>query len=389
MHHKHFEVKFTFISLLIFLAACQQSQEKAVGRETTDQATASTPFFSDVKHAAHFSIQEYEDFKVIIVKNPWKEGDTLASYALYPKGMQVPAIQWPEFKLEVPIDEVVATSSPHIGFIDLIGEVDKIAGVADDRYLYNAQIYQRVKEGEVAQVGSLKDSNLEILLDLSPDLVMKTGIDNVRNEDVRLAEAGIPICYNVEWMETNMLARAEWIKFVAAFFDQSEKADSIFRSVESAYLQALSIVANVDDRPSIMTGNNFKGTWYMPGADSYLTKLMLDAGGDYYFKNEQSTGSIPLSFEVVLDKMINADYWVGPRAESLKELEIMDERYTLFKAFQEGNVYTFNKRMSDNGGNDYWESGMTRPDLILKDVIRIFHPDLLPDHELYYYKKLH
>ncbi|MEM7110369.1 MAG: ABC transporter substrate-binding protein, partial [Bacteroidota bacterium] len=285
-------------------------------------------------------------------------------------------------------DEVVATSSPHVGFIGLIDELEKITGVADDRYIFNSYIYEKVSSGQVSQVGSLKDSNLEVLLDLSPDLVMKTGVDNVRNEDVRLTEAGIPISYNVEWMESNMLARAEWIKFVGAFFNKDEKADSIFRQVEKEYLTALSITAKIKDRPSIMTGNNFKGTWYMPGSDSYLTKLIYDAGGDYYYKNEKSTGSLPLSFEVVVDKMIDADYWLGPRAESLKELEMMDERYTLFKAFKDGNVYTFNKRMSESGGNDYWESGMTRPDLILKDVIKIFHPELLPDHELYYYKKL-
>ena len=126
----------------------------------------------------------------------------------------------------------------------------------------------------------------------------------------------------------------------------------------------------------------------MPGSDSYLTKLFHDAGGDYHYKNSESTGSLPLSFEVVLDDLIDADYWIGPRAKSMKELEMMDERYTVFKAFREGNVYTFDKRMSKNGGNDYWESGITRPDLILKDIIKIFHPELLPNHELYYYKRL-
>ncbi|MEM9391107.1 MAG: ABC transporter substrate-binding protein [Bacteroidota bacterium] len=373
---------------IVFLGACQQAKDQSPENETSDLAIESFPFATEVKYAQHFSIQKYGDVKAMIVKNPWKQGDTLVSYALYPKGTQEPALEWAEFKILVPIDEVVATSSPHVGFIGLIDELNKITGVADDRYIFNSYIYEKVSSGQVSQVGSLKDSNLEVLLDLSPDLVMKTGMDNVRNEDARLTEAGVPISYNVEWMETNMLARAEWIKFVGAFFNKDEKADSIFRSVEKEYLKALSITANIKDRPSIMTGNNFKGTWYMPGSDSYLTKLIHDAGGDYYYKNEKSTGSLPLSFEVVLDDLIDADYWIGPRAESLKELEMMDERYTLFKAFKAGNVYTSNKRMSENGGNDYWESGMSRPDLILKDVIKIFHPGLLPDHDLYYYKKL-
>ena len=333
-------------------------------------------------------IEVNEQYKLVTVRNPWQEGDTLLSLVLYPKGTEAPVIEQADFIIPVPIEEVVATSSPHIGYLKLIDELDKVTGVAEDKYLYNAYIYDKVSQGKVAQVGSLKSSNLEILLDLAPDLVMRTGYDNVRNEDDRLIESGVPVSYNVEWMETTMLARAEWIKYVGAFFNKDEVADSIFRQIEQQYLNARSLTVNMEDRPSVMTGNNFKGTWYMPSADSYMTKLILDAGGDYHYKDEQATGSLPLSFEVVLDDLVDADYWLGPRAESLKELEMMDERYTLFNAFRAGNVYTFNKRMSENGGNDYWESGMTRPDLILKDVIKIFHPELLSNHQLYYYKKL-
>ena len=376
-------------TLLILLVACQQTQNQSAKSEASDLVKAVTSFTPEITYAKHFTIAVHENFKSVIVKNPWVEDDTLVSYVLYSKEAAAPfSVDWAEFVIPVPIDEVVTTSSPHIGLIGLLDELDKITGVSNDRYVYNPHIYKKISEGQIRQVGSLKDSNLEILLDLSPDLVMKTGVDNVRNEDERLIEAGVPISYNVEWMEKNMLARAEWIKFVGAFFNKDEKADSIFRRIEKEYLKARAITADIDFRPAIMTGNNFKGTWYMPGSDSYLTKLIQDAGGDYYYKNEKSTGSLPLSFEVVLDNLIESDFWIGPRAESLKELEMMDERYTLFKAFRDGNVYTFNKRMSENGGNDYWESGMARPDLILKDVIKIFHPELLPNHQLYYYKKL-
>ena len=373
---------------VLLLTACQSHQKQSQEKEGVASEVIPREFKPQIKYAQHFTVSVEKNYKSIIVGNPWVVGDTLASYLLYPKGKEEPAVEWAEFKIPIPLDSVVATSSPHIGFIGLLEELDKIVGVADDRYIFDPYVYEKVSQGTIAQVGSLKNSNLEILLDLSPQLVMKTGVDNVRNEDARLAEVGIPVSYNVEWMETSMLARAEWIKFVGAFFNKDAEADSIFRNVEKEYLKALSITSNIHDRPSIMTGNNFKGTWYMPGSDSYLTKLIQDAGGTYHYKDQKSTGSLPLSFEVVLDDLVDADYWIGPRAQSLKELEMMDERYTLFKAFKDGNVYTFNKRMSKNGGNDYWESGMARPDRILKDVIKIFHPDLLPDHQLFYYKKL-
>ncbi len=372
----------------IVLTTCDNHKNQSEKHVENAPKEVSFSFEPEVKYAKYFKINIHDDYKSIIVKNPWKETDTLASYILYPKGMEELAIEWAEFKIPVPINKVVATSSPHIGFMNLVDELDKIVGVAEDRYIFNPYVYKNVSQGTIAQVGSLKNSNLEVLLDLSPELVMKTGVDNVRNDDARLTEVGIPISYNVEWMETNMLARAEWIKFVGAFFNKDVKADSIFKSVEKEYLKAISITDNINERPSVMTGNNFKGTWYMQGSEGYLTKLIQDAGGFYKYKDKKSARSLPLSFEVVLNDMVEADYWIGPRAQSLKELEMMDERYTLFKAFKEGNVFTFNKRMSENGGNDYWESGMTRPDLILKDVIKIFHPDLLPNHQLYYYKQL-
>ncbi|HAA11681.1 MAG TPA: ABC transporter substrate-binding protein [Cytophagales bacterium] len=372
---------------IAFYACKPTTSQPDISSEEIHSATVSS-FTPEVKYAQHFTVGSFEEYKTLIVNDPWEVGDTLVSYVLYPKGLPAPEADWADFIVPIPIEEVVATSSPQIGLIGLIDELDKLTGVAEDRYVYNRQVYERIGTGEIAQVGSLKDSNLEVLLDLSPDLVMKTGVDNVRNEDFHLNAAGIPISYNVEWMESSMLARAEWIKFTGAFFDKDQETDSIFRYVEQEYLHAIELVAAVEDRPSIMTGNNFKGTWYMPAADSYMTKLILDAGGEYRFKDEQSTGSLPLSFEVVLDEMVEADFWIGPRAGSLKELEMMDERYLLFSAFKKGNVYTFNKRMSDNGGNDYWETGMTRPDRILKDVIKIFHPELLPQHELYYFKKL-
>ena len=375
--------------LLMALTTCQKKQSASqVSEDSNTYLKSSFAFTPKIGYAKLFTISVQDRIKTLIVRDPWKSKDTLVAYALYPKGSIAPKATWADFIIPVPIEEVVATSSPHIGFLSLLEEIDKITGVAEDRYLYNQTVYEEVQQGHVKQIGSLKNSNLETLLDLSPDLIMKTGVDNVRNDDERLIEAGIPISYNVEWMENDMLARAEWVKFVGAFFDQDEKADSIFKAIEMEYLVAKKIVVDIDYRPFIMTGNNFKGTWYMPGANSYLTKLIIDAGGDYEFKNENSTGSIPLSFEVVLERMIDADYWIGPRAKSLKELEMMDERYHLFKAFNHKNVYTFNKRMSDNGGNDYWESGMTRPDLILKDVIKILHPELLPEHQLYYYQRL-
>ena len=386
-------MKTNWISAVVagfIISACSnpgnQAEKENVKSETPDKTSFS--FQPEIFHAENFTITTNASYKIITVSNPWQEDDTLYSMALYPRGTKAPVVEQADYFVPVPIQEVVATSSPHIGYLKLIKELNKITGVAEDKYLYNRYVYNKVSQGEVALVGSLQNNNLEVLLDLSPELVLRTGYDNVKNEDQRLIDSGIPVSYNIEWMENSLLARAEWIKYVAAFFNKDAMADSIFREVEKEYQHIRSLTSAVENKPLVMTGNNFKGTWYMPSSNSYLTKLILDAGGNYQYKNKEATGSLPLSFEVVLDDLIDADYWIGPRAESLKELEMMDERYALFQAFKLGNVYTFNKRMSENGGNDYWESGMSRPDLILKDVVKILHPGLLPDHQLYYFKRL-
>ena len=143
------------IIIMILLIACQPTKDQSSENETIDLATESFSFTPKVKYAKHFSLHKYGDVKAMIVKNPWDEGDTLVSYALNPKGSQEPALGWAEFKIPVPIDEVVATSSPHVGFISLINELERITGVADDRYIFDSYIYDKISTGQIAQVGSL------------------------------------------------------------------------------------------------------------------------------------------------------------------------------------------------------------------------------------------
>ncbi len=376
------------LTCIMALPACNSGSKKQVDDESFSR-TGSFNFVPGIKYSDLFNIELAGNYKRITVTNPWQKSDTLSSYILIQKGTKVPAnIPKADFVIPVPVNEMAILSSTHIGFMDLLGELDKISGVTNGNRIYNKYLNDRIKNGEVVEIGRQMGSHLENILGLFPELLMKTGFDNVREEDSRIVDAGIPIAYNIEWMESSMLARAEWIKFVGAFFNKDREADSIFNVIEHNYNKIKQIAKDLDSRPTTLSGNDFKGTWYMPGGNSYAAKLINDAGGDYYYKNESSKGSIPLSLEVVLDNMADADYWFRPRAKSLKELEKMDERYKLFKAFKNGNVYDINGRVNENGGNDYWESGVARPDIILKDLIKILHPEILPEHELFYYKKL-
>jgi len=374
--------------VLLLLYGCSTQQQHSKIDSIEQNTVKAFTFQPSVLYADGFSISVFPSYKHVVVFDPW-QGDTMATYTLYPKGEEKPdSAPISDFYIPVPIDEIASISSTHIGFLELLGELDKVIGISNSGRIYNEYLTQKDKKGELMEIGRNMGSNLEHILALSPELLMKTGHDNIRDADTRIVDAGIPIAYNIEWMESSLLGRAEWIKYVATFFNKDAMADSLFTGIEQRYLHILNEVKQMGNKPTVVSGNDFKGTWHMPGGNSYVARMFMDAGGDYHYKSESSKGNIPLSFETVLENMVDADVWIGVHANSLHEIEMMDERYTLFKAFQEGRVYSIRGRVRESGANDYWESGIARPDILLKDLISIMHPELLPEHKLVYFKKL-
>ncbi|MCG8308463.1 MAG: ABC transporter substrate-binding protein [Cytophagales bacterium] len=376
-----------WLALLVAMAACQRNnseQPETIARDTTGFC-----FRSEIQFADCFDIIPHDNYKQIIVFDVWNNKDTLSNFIIVPKNTSLPeSLPDHEYVLPVPISSIVALSGTHLGFIDLLNALDCVKGVSNGRRLYNKYLYKRFAEGKIAELGTAESGDLEQILDLAPEVVMKTGFEDVRKNDKRILGAGLRIAYNIEWMETKMLGRAEWIKFVGALFCKEAEADSIFSAIRRQYQQVAGLIVDIENKPTVLSGSNYKGTWFLPGGRSYIAQLIVDAGGDYHYKNESSKGSIPLSFEVVLENLVDADIWIGPRAGSLEELRLMDERYKLFKAYKNGRVYHIDNRTTESGGNDYWESGVARPDLLLKDIVRIFHPDLIPGHKLFYYRRL-
>ncbi len=190
-------------------------------------------------------------------------------------------------------------------------------------------------------------------------------------------------------MENTPLGRSEWLKFTALFFNQEEKAEEIFNQISKNYQKIAAKTKAIEKLPKVFTGFNFKGTWYAPGCKSYIAQYLADAGAELLCV-ENVDGSIPLSFEDVFERAATADYWlnVSQSWQSLKDVIREDSRYSDFQAVKKGNVYNNNARLNENGGNDYWESGISNPNMILADLIKIFHPELLPNHQLFFYQKL-
>lgn len=387
---------FTHLVLIISsitIASCSSGDSKNTPETSSEKSQSGELLISEgetvpLKYADGFTITKYDDISIVTVFDPWST-DTLSTYLLY-KGEidENKVLPKHDMKIKVPVSRVGALSSPHVGYISLIEEQSSIVGASNIAGIYNETVAQIVKEGKIVELGHEMSHNLEEIIGLSPDILIKTGFDNVKQEDARLLEAGVPVVYFTEWMESSMLARAEWMKYVAAFYGKEKMADSLFNTIEKQYIEVSEMADTVSSKPSVLLGADFKGTWHMPGGKSYRAELYKNAGADYYYSNESSKGSLPLSFEIVIEHQLEADYWFGAKAPSLQALIAMEERYGLFSAYKHGNVYHFDKRVNQGGGNDYWESGHCRPDIILKDIVSVLHPHLLPNHELYYYRKL-
>ena len=205
---------------------------------------------------------------------------------------------------------------------------------------------------------------------------------------LRMKQTGLNIIYNIEWQEPSILGRAEWIKFISIFFNKLDVADSIFNDVKQQYLEAKELAMQAKYKPTIFSGQDYRGTWSMAGGKSYTAQLFRDANALYYYENDSTTTSIPSTIEQALLNFSDKDIWIGTQASTLNELTEQNSKYSLFKAYKNGEVYNINKRMNENGGNDYWESAIIRPDLLLKDMIKVCHPELLNDYELTYIDKL-
>jgi iron complex transport system substrate-binding protein len=260
--------------------------------------------------------------------------------------------------------------------------------IDDPTYVFNLDIQSRAAADEIAMVGSGASADIEKLISLDPDVVMTNAYGSVYDSHPKMLEANLPVVINADYLEESPLGRAEWGKFIAAFYDQEDLAAVEFDRVKAAYNEAKALAESATEKVTVITNTDYQGTWYVPGGQSFAANLMKDAGANYLFADQEGS-TLPLSFEVVFDKGKDADYWINVGFPTDKaSLLALDTRYTEFKAYQTDRVYNNNARANANGGLDYFESGVANPDVVLKDLVKIFYPELLPNHTLYYYQLL-
>lgn len=371
-------------------------------RITTILLLTSTLFFScrqepkeNAKHfqypeyAKGFKIREVGGYKEIEVQQPFPDAKASFKYLLVPKDMDTPAHDADVEVIQIPIEKIICTSTSHIALLDLLGATHTLAGFPTTDLISSPTARVRIDSGLVADLGVDKEMNLELLFSLHPDMVMGYSITGDMLKLSKIKELGIPVVINGEYMEEHPLGRAEWIKFMAAFFGKEVLADSIFDNIKNEYESSKALIKNPVTRPTVMSGILYGDAWFLPGGKNYAARIFEDAGYRYLWEEDSNTGFLKLSFESVYATAKDADFWIGVGSfESRKEMEGAEKRYVLFESFKKSSIYTYDARKGAKGGSEYFESGYSRPDLILKDLIKISNPDLLPGYSLYFHKKL-
>jgi iron complex transport system substrate-binding protein len=377
-------VRIFCILILVSSFGCYKSHEKkGKSSRLADSLTN--------KHANGFFITQNHDSIVLSIVNPWqKANEVVLNYLLIKRKNSSPTIEFHVNRISIPVSRVVCMSTTHIAFIDALGELNSIIGLSGAKLVNNTYIRKKLKEGSIVDVGYEQSINYELLVKLKPDVVFSYGVGSeVSGYINKLNELGIPVVLVGEYLETDPLAKAEWLRFFAEFYNKRNIAEEIIDTINFKYQKLKESLSKIKNKPTVMAGLPWNGTWFVSGGKSYAAKLIEDAGGNYLWKDLNSRESLPMDMETIYKTTSNADYWLNTgSAVSRKDILSVDQRLGLLQPFKTGQIFNNNARLNETGGNDYWESGVLNPHVILHDLIVILHPELTVDKKLIYYKKL-
>jgi len=344
-----------------------------------------------VKYASGYTLEDSGHTRVITVKNPWQHASGIQyRYILSDTISQSSIIDELTCQIRIPVRRVVCLSTTHIGFISFLGEERTVYGISGKKYIVNESLRRRCAQDSVLDVGYDENLNYELLLKLKPDVVFAYGVSMaITNTIKKINELGIPVVMIGEYLEMQPLAKMEWVKVFAALYKKEHEIAVKFNEVADNYNHLTKLAVNSGNKPDVLLGLPWKGTWYVSGSQSYVASLIKDAGGKYIWDHLNFNESRPMALEKVFEHALASDIWMNPGdAQSKEDILAVDERFSVLPAFTNNRVYNNNNLQNQSGGNAIFESGVVEPHLILSDLISILHPQLLPSHTLKYYRKL-
>lgn len=354
------------------------------GKRATD--VEDTKVSIGMRYAEQFTLDSCDNYWMVRVRNPWDTAKILHTYVLVDRDKELLTGLPEGTVVRIPVTKTLVYSSVHCSLLTELGALDQMGGVCDLQYIDIPEIQSRCASGRMINAGNSMNPDIEKIIDFHPDAILLSPFENSGGYG-RVEKLGVPIIECADYMETSPLARAEWMRFFGLLFGQQQRADSLFDKVCTEYLRLCDLVKDLERRPTVISELKSGSAWYIPGGKSTVSRLYQDAGATYLWAEDEHSGSIPLSFETVFDHGHNAEFWLFKYNQSqdktLSELEQDYPLYTGFRAFQSGQVYGCN-----SGCVPFYEETPFHPDWLLQDLIRIFHPGVLPEGECRYFKKL-
>jgi len=377
-------VKMKKISLLvlvaIFILSCSEKSEQ---KKSTNHVA------NEIEYAKNFELYTYPNFKILKITKPWQQATTSLTYVLAKNLAIVPDSLKTEKIIQIPVQKTISTSTTHIPSYEMLGQVDALIGFPHLDYISSEKVRSRINSNLVKEVGESENLNTEVIIELSPDLIIGYGMDSSNKALDNLNKMGIAVIYNADWTEQTPLGKAEWIKFFGVLFDKNDLANSIFKEIVTEYDTLKNLAKTAKNKPDVFSGGLYQDTWYAPKGTSWGSIFIEDAHANYIWKNTTGDGSIAISIEQALNEAKNTPIWINPSSfESLADLKNNSKHNLEFDAYKTGEIYSFSMKKGQSGGSIYYELAPNRPDLVLKDLIKILHPELLPDYKLYFYEKL-
>ena len=329
---------------------------------------------------------------LITVRNPWQGAEGVEKRLFISREGERAPEGFEGQVIEGSAERVVCMSSTYVAMIDAIGCTERVVGVSGIDFIYNSRVREAASEGRVHDVGHDSNINFELLLTLRPDVVLIYGVAGENGvANAKLDELNIPYLYLGDYVEESPLAKAEWTVVVAEILGVRERGEELFAGIERRYLELRKRVEeSATERPTVMFNTPYRDTWYMPSSRSYAVRIVEDAGGQYVYDGNHGTASQPIDLELAYVLTREADYWINVgQYATLEDLRRDNPRFVGAKAVREGRVYSSDRRATAKGGSDFWESAVVNPDVVLRDLVAILHPELnLVSEELTYYKRI-
>ena len=379
--------------LFVVGAACAAAAAQApsnLTRGCADKYDAAKDYFPDkmtVEDAVNFTVSYHRSYKVVETKTGAQ--GSAERYVLVQCGTPAPPLQGAlagAHVATVPITSLYSESTTHLSPLVDLRRLDVLTGVSTKKFLIGDEILKRVTSGQVREFAPASVIDAELVVSQRPSLLLTAGAPSAELGVIR--QAGIPVAATHEWLEPTALARAEWLKYIAVFLNEERAGQRLYGEMKARYraLGARAAAAPEATRPAVMTGRGSRGEFVIAGGRSYVAAMIKDAGGRYVWSDNTATGSVTIDLETQLARAGAADIWInGGGWPSLAAMVKDEPRYGLFKAYRTGQVWVYERRMTPAGANDYWARGVSHPDLALADLVKIFHPDLVPQHELQWY----